>query len=170
MNTNSVRFFNESAAESPSPHASLILAVWEIKNPLNMGQIIRLAHNAGARKVLFISETKSIRESRIKKTAGFSFEQMNWEIIPPSHFFSSFPGEYHLVALETCEGSQNLFRVTLPEKMLLLAGNESHGLPPEVIAQSQKRLFIPMPGGCKSMNVAQALSVTSFEWLRQQGC
>ncbi len=47
MNTNSVDFFqNEIVARLPE-NCTLILAVWKIKNPENMGNIIRKGHNVG---------------------------------------------------------------------------------------------------------------------------
>jgi len=49
----------------------------------------------------------------------------------------------------------------------LLAGNESHGVPEDVIKQSNLQIYIPMPGGCKSMNISHALSVGGFEWYRK---
>lgn len=168
MNTNSVRFFmNEAPGQLPE-NCEIILAVWEIKNPSNMGKIIRLGHNIDAKKILFVNKEPNFRESKIKKTAGFSFEQANWKIVSPEEFFSLTEVESKVVALETCKGAENIFNAKLPKKLLLLAGGESHGLPEEIIAISNSVVFIPMPGGCKSMNVAQALSVAAFEWYRQQ--
>jgi len=168
MNTNSVKFFQEKQVEPLPVNCELILAAWEIKNPANMGQIIRLAHNAGAKKVYFINNNPVFRESKIKKTAGFSFDQMNWEILSEEEFFAGIEEDKQLVVLETCSGSENIFETKLPEKIIILAGSESHGLPPEIIQKSKKKIFIPMPGGCKSMNISHALAVASFEWYRQQ--
>lgn len=169
MNTNSVRFFNDQEVKSVSGNCKIILAAWEVKNPTNLGKIIRLGHNLGAEKILFVKDEPAYRESKIKKTAGFSYEQANWEIISKKAFSQMVNSEENeLVVLETCENSKNIYFEKLPEKIILLAGSESYGLPPEIIQKSKKRIFIPMPGGCKSMNVAQALSVAAFEWYRQQ--
>jgi tRNA G18 (ribose-2'-O)-methylase SpoU len=168
MNTNSVKFFQEKQVEPLPVNCQLILAAWEIKNPSNMGQIIRLAHNAGAKKVYFINNNPDFRESKIKKTAGFSFGQMDWEIISEEEFFTGIDEDQQLVVLETCSGSENIFKTKLLEKVIILAGCESHGLPPEIINRSKHKVYIPMPGGCKSMNISQAMSVAAFEWYRQQ--
>jgi tRNA (cytidine/uridine-2'-O-)-methyltransferase len=167
MNTNSVSFFKtEPVVPIPVGH-QLVLAAWEIVNPENMGQIIRLAHNVGAKKVLFITQKENRNITKIKKTAGFSYEQMDWALISESEFFSLFNEEHELVVLETCEASKNIFGQKLPAKTILLAGNESHGLPVKVIEQSNFKVHIPMPGGCKSMNISHAMSVAAFEWYRQ---
>lgn len=168
MNTNSVDFFRAQNSKQLSDEKDLILAVWEIGNPENAGQIIRLAHNVGAKTVLFINEEVNFRESKIRKTAGFSFEQMEWKFIIPMDFYSLLDNEFNLVVLETCEGSKNIFNSTIPDKTILLAGSESHGLPSNVIEKSNIQVHIPMPGACKSMNVSHALSVAAFEWYRQK--
>lgn len=93
-------------------NTGLILAVWEIINPGNIGQIIRLGHNIGARKILFVNDKPDFRESK------------------------------------------NIFSAKLPKKAIMLAGNESHGIPAYIIEKSNCKTFIPMRGGCKSMNVS----------------
>ncbi len=168
MNTNSVTFFSTQNIKPVPKNNELILAVWEIGNPENIGMIIRLAHNVGAQKVFFINENLNFRDTKIKKSAGFSFEQMNWKFISQEDFFRLLETEYKLIVLETCDGSKNIFETNLPDKTIILAGSESHGLPPQIINKSDKQIYIPMPGGCKSMNISHAISVAAFEWYRQK--
>jgi tRNA G18 (ribose-2'-O)-methylase SpoU len=168
METNSVSFFAHHQTKPTHKNNVLILAVWEIGNPGNIGQIIRLAHNVGAKRVLFVNKKTNFRESKIKKTAGFSFEQMSWEFISHEHFSEFLKDKFQLVALETCEGSKSIYESDFPRRTVLLAGGESHGIPPEIVEKSELKIHIPMPGGCKSMNVSHALSVAAFEWYRQK--
>ena len=167
MNTNSVDFFkNQPVGSVPETH-KLIIAAWKISNPNNMGNIIRMGHNLNAEKIFFIDDEIEKRESKIRKTAGFSFDQQPWEIITKETFFTMISNETKLVVLETCEGSKSIYETELPEKMILLGGNESHGLPETIIKKSELQIHIPMPGGCKSMNISHALTVAGFEWYRQ---
>ena len=168
MNTNSVAFFNNQKIKLIPEDHQVILAVWEIGNPENIGLIIRLAHNVGAKKVLFINDKINFRETKIKKIAGFSFNQMEWKFISKENFSLLLKNSYKLVVLETCDGSENIFDTKFPEKTIILAGSESHGLPAEIIEKSDLQVYIPMPGGCKSMNISHALSVAAFEWYRQK--
>lgn len=167
MNTNSVDFFRNESVKMVPDNCELIIAAWKIKNPENMGHIIRMGHNIGAKKVLFIDDNKNHRESKIKKTAGFSIEQQNWEIINEEFFFTFLNNSFELVILETCDGSKNIYETVLPKKTILLGGNESYGLPNEVLLKSKIKIHIPMQGGCKSMNISHALTVAAFEWIRQ---
>lgn len=167
MNTNAVSFFENEELLSPGANCSLLLAVYKIKNPGNVGNIIRLAHNINASKIYFIDDEPQIKEAKIRKTAGFSFDQMEWSFISESDFSElQLPG-VGLVALETSTGAKNIFKTQLPEKILVLAGSENYGLPQEWVEKCTDRIFIPMPGACKSMNISHALAVSAFEWYRQ---
>jgi len=168
MNTNSVRFFKEHPVKELSPQSELILAAWKLTNAENIGKIIRLAHNVGAAQVLFIKGKEEHRLSKINKTAGFSFDQMSWNFLTEEEFVTSYLTRFPLTVLETCQGATNIFTTPLPAKTILLAGSESYGIPVHIIQHSNGRVFIPVPGGSKSLNISNALSVAAFEWLRQQ--
>lgn len=170
MNTNSVQFFKSKSTETVPVGCEIIIAAWNLSNPENIGKIIRMAHNVGATQALFIKDKEQHRESKIKKTAGFSFDQMNWSFISEATFRELIISDYKLATLETCDGSSNIFKTKLPQKLILLAGSESHGIPENIIELSQQKVYIPMPGGCKSLNISNALSVAAFEWYRQQTC
>lgn len=166
MNTNAVEFFKNKPVYDPLPDNELIVAAWQLKNPENIGKIIRMAHNVGAVRVLFIRGNEQQRESKIKRTAGFSYDQMPWQMISEEQF-TVYLQSYSLTVLETCDGARNIFSQKLPAKTILLAGSESHGVPGHIINKSECKVFIPMHGGCKSMNITNALAVAAFEWLRQ---
>jgi len=168
IDTNSVRFFKENPSSAPREGSELILAAWKLSNPENIGKIIRLAHNAGTTELLFIKGEEKHRVSKIKKTAGFSFDQQKWRFIDEEEFVENVLPGLSLTVLETCEGATDLFETHLPARTILVAGSESNGIPEYIISKSENRVFIPMPGGCKSMNISNALSVAAFEWLRQQ--
>lgn len=170
MNTNSVKFFETKNAEDFPLNSEIIIAAWHLSNAENIGKIIRLAHNVGATEALFIRETENHRESKIKKTAGFSFDQMKWRFISENDFIKRINADYQLTILETCDGAENIYHDKLPPKTILLAGSESHGVPESIIKLANKKVYIPMPGGCKSLNISNALSVAAFEWYRQQTC
>lgn len=167
MKTNSVHFFNDTKIKTVCSNCELILAAWELRNPSNIGHIIRLSHNINARKAIFVGDYQNYRESKIKKTAGLSFDQQEWLMMNQKQFFSEIKNESKLVILETSESSINIFESRLPEKTILLAGNETNGVPENIIQKGTLNVYIPMPGNCKSMNISHALAVAAFEWYRQ---
>lgn len=168
MITNSVQFFKGKTYNNMDKECQIVVAAWKLKTPGNVGQVIRLAHNVGAKEALFIDNGKIRRTSEIKKTAGFSYEQMKWEFINEEDFWQRIPSGFKLVAVETSSGSENIYTLKLPPKTVLLIGSESKGIPEEVLNKCDLSVHIPMPGGCKSLNVSHAAAVASFEWYRQQ--
>ena len=165
METNSVAFFNDQ--KYPELHFMPIIAAWQIINPENIGNLIRLADNVGASEVFILGEDFNLRMSSIKKTAGLSFNNIRLIFISPDHFFSQLHPDYKLVAIETSQKSTNIFATKLPEKIVFILGNDRNGLPEDILNKCDFQVHIPMTGKCKSMNVSHALSVTLFEWQRQ---
>jgi tRNA G18 (ribose-2'-O)-methylase SpoU len=166
MGTNSVEFFKNQ--NYPGLTFVPVIAGWQIINPENIGNLIRLADNIGAKELFILGEDFQIRMSSVKKTAGLSFENIRLNFIHPNDFFSQINPEYRLVAIETSQKSTNIFTTKLPEKVVFILGNERNGLPEEILSKCSFQVHIPMTGKCKSMNVSHALAVTLFEWQRQR--
>jgi len=166
METNSVAFFQ--TADYPELPVKPIVAAWKIINPGNIGSLMRIADNVGARQVFILDNESPKRESAIKKTAGLSYNNIELRFCTFSEFINIITPEYQLVAIETCSGSQNIYTTTLSKKTAFLLGSEKHGLPDEILKECELAVHIPMTGSCKSMNVSHALAVCLFEWQRQQ--
>jgi tRNA G18 (ribose-2'-O)-methylase SpoU len=50
-----------------------------------------------------------------------------------------------------------------PGRYAVLVGEESDGLPPDVVADAAVRLTLPMPGGMESLNAAMAAGIVVYE-------
>ncbi len=147
-----------------------IIVTDRLKNPENMGSVLRLAGNIGAEKTVFISDVAhQFRLRRIKKTAASEAnEKTNWEILDENHLSTFIPSDYQIVAIETSEKAQSIFEFDFPEKTAFLVGNERFGVRPQILKQADHVVYIPNPGPVSSLNVTHALSIALFEWLRQQ--
>lgn len=165
METNSIVFFNDVHYQQ-LPNQPII-AAWQIINPENIGNMIRLADNIGAAQVFILGTNFQLRMASIKKTAGLSFANVKLSFVSPEDFLAQLPADYTLAAIETCRDSQNIFQCSLPDKIAFLLGNERHGLPEEILQKCSLKIHIPMTGKCKSMNVSHALGTALFEWQRQ---
>ncbi|MGB9847444.1 MAG: TrmH family RNA methyltransferase [Desulfotomaculales bacterium] len=51
---------------------------------------------------------------------------------------------------------------------MLAVGNERRGCAPEILAQADKIVCIPMPGRANSLNVAAAAAIMLYEAVRQR--
>jgi len=165
METNSVAFFDNQ--KYPELTGKPVIAAWQIINPENIGNMVRLADNVGTEDVFILGTDFQLRMSSIRKTAGLSFNNVRLTFISPEDFFDQLSPDVQLVAIETSEDSTNIFSTNLPERIIFLLGNERNGLPEEILQKCPLKVHIPMTGKCKSMNVSHALSVALFEWQRQ---
>ncbi len=166
METNSVNFFR-SENYSVAPFQPIV-AAWKIKNPENIGSLIRVLDNVGGTDIFLLDDENRKKESSIRKTAGMSYPHVRLHDVSSDWFFGNLPEGYALVAVETSTGSTNIFKTLLPSKIIFLLGSEIHGLPQSMLERCSQAVHIPMTGPCKSMNLSHALAVSLFEWLRQQ--
>lgn len=140
----------------------------DLGNPMNHGALIRLGANIGAQKVFFTSDPQSFSMIKIQKTAGSSHTFMPFEFTCFEKIIKEVPGDYQWIAIETTKEATNLYKTILPDKCVFIAGNESYGMPDNVLKHCDKHVYIPPPGKTKSMNISHAMAVTIFEWYRQQ--
>lgn len=128
-----------------------------------------MAGNLGIEKVLAVeSHVGNVNFDKIKRVARTAFGYAELETVAEADILGRIPLGFSKVALETVPDSHNLFEVALPSRMALFVGNEQAGLPPYLVGQCDLSVHIPLPGGVKSMNAAQAATVAAFEWYRQQ--
>ncbi|MEE4198996.1 MAG: TrmH family RNA methyltransferase [Bacteroidales bacterium] len=157
-------FRTTSYPDSVSPP---IIVGWQIKTPENMGNIIRLADNTGCKQVIFVSNGEPVRMSKVKKTASSGFDSVNFRFCKPETLGTIIPPDYHWVAVETSSDSVNIFETRLPQKIVMLVGNEKSGIDPRILDQCHQIVHIPLFGKNTSLNVSHALAVALFEWQRQ---
>ncbi|MBI9035850.1 MAG: TrmH family RNA methyltransferase [Bacteroidales bacterium] len=163
----SVEFFNQESFKMKDEISPYVIGVG-LHTPENIGAIIRLAANLGAKKAFFIPGKGEYRNAKIERSASSAGKSMNWEIANLEKIKEEIPADYSWVAIETAAEATNLFTTKLPEKCVFIAGNERFGMNDEFLTNCDQKVFIPMPGITKSMNVSHAMSVTLFEWYRQQ--
>ncbi len=153
--------------EIPSDYFPPIIVGYQIKTPENIGNIIRLADNAGCKEVLFVSDDENIRTTKIKKTASSSYASVNWRFCKESELELEIPSDYQWLAVETSSDSKNIYQTKLPGKVALFVGNEVVGIESKILDKCHQIVHIPLLGNNTSMNVSHALAVALFEWQRQ---
>lgn len=72
-----------------------------------------------------------------------------------------------VLAIDNVEGSVPVHRAELPERCVLLFGQEGPGLSPEALAAASGVVEITQYGSTRSMNAAAAAAVVMYEWCRR---
>ena len=154
-------FFNSENRE-----LDLIIIAENLKTPGNMGALIRIAGNFGAKKVLFINK----KEINIRKINRFSASVNN---LVETHFLSDIgeiknfiDNSYKIIALDTISDAINIYDYKFPKKLIIAVGNEKYGISKSLLNIISESIYIPMPGKVKSMNVSHALAIATFEYAK----
>lgn len=167
MHTNSVEYFKTNKYSLPDNVSPPILVAWHLRTPENYGNLIRLADTIGASKVVFVGTEEGLSQRKIRKTAGNSYQSVQFCFVSSDDFLDHIPSDYELIALETATGSENIYKSKLPLNLALVVGNEKSGIDPVVLSKCTNIVHIPLTGQCTSLNVSHASAVAIFEWLRQ---
>jgi len=145
---------------------ALWLGLDRVRDPGNLGTIIRTADAAGAEGVMLIGDStdpfaiEAVRATmgsifNLRLTAGSAREFLAWR--------RGFAGQVvgtHLAAV------QDYRAVLYRRPALLLMGNEQQGLADEFAAVCDMLVRIPMAGRADSLNLAVATGVMLFEAAR----
>jgi tRNA (cytidine/uridine-2'-O-)-methyltransferase len=145
----------------------LHLALYQPDNPLNTGAAMRLAACLGAGLDIIEPCGFPWNENRIKRSGMDYIESAaltrhsSWDI-----FADAYKGRRRII-LMTTRGAVPYTEFPFRADDILLAGQESSGVPEHVHAAADGRIVIPMQKGMRSLNVINAAAMVLGEALRQ---
>lgn len=146
--------------------ATFVVVCHEIRDPGNLGTLIRSARAAGADGVICTAGSVDIYNPKtVRASAGSLFHVPVVAGGNPLEVLERVGG-FGLRRLgATVDGGEDPAAADLERPLALVLGNEAHGLP-ELGDLLDGRLTIPMAGGSESLNVAMAGTVLCFDVAR----
>ncbi|SFN50728.1 tRNA/rRNA methyltransferase [Xenorhabdus japonica] len=151
-----------------APAKDCVLALENVGNPHNLGAIMRSCAHFGVQGVI-LQDTSMLESGAAVRTAEGGAEHIKG--IDADGFtatLSKFRNEgYTIVTTSSHKGSTTLAQATLPEKMVLVLGQESDGLSDSTWEDGDIRLSIGGTGRVESLNVSVATGIMLAEWWRQ---
>ena len=158
-----------AALELPiSEKVNFVLIADEVRDPGNLGTLLRSAAAAGIDAVLLAPGCADPFAPKVLRSGmGAHFQvamrKMEWSGI------STFCAEHGLQAFLTAAGEGATYdKADLTQPLALILGGEARGTGEEARALATDIVHIPMPGKMESLNVAIAGSLLLFEALRQR--
>ncbi|CAB0151397.1 tRNA (cytidine(34)-2'-O)-methyltransferase [Pseudidiomarina piscicola] len=136
--------------------------------PANTGNIIRLTANNGCLLHLIEPLGFDFEEKKLRR-AGLDYHDLSKVMRYPNFAaFQEAMGERPMFACTT-KGSHCYTESRYPDESVLLFGSETQGLPDDVMAQfsASQRIRIPMMPNNRSLNLANAVAIISYEAWRQ---
>lgn len=153
------------------PNVDFVLILDQVRDPGNMGTILRSAAASGAQTVFLSSGNTDVFAPKVVRAGmGAHFRlclvQREWpEIIRFCKEENS--AALHLMLAESGEGIP-YWNMDMRQPLALVIGGEAEGACPEARLAIDSFVNIPMPGKFESLNAAVAASILLFEIVRQR--
>jgi RNA methyltransferase, TrmH family len=139
----------------------LWLALEDIRDPGNLGTVLRTADAAGASGIILVSECcDPFSPECVRATTGsiFAVPITRMPTQQFTDFLKAWPGE----SVGTTMNAKASYRRRYETPTLLVLGSESRGLSKPVSASCQTLVSIPMRDGVESLNVATAAALMLY--------
>lgn len=143
----------------------LILALDDVRDPGNLGTIIRLCDWFGIETLFCSEESVDIYNPKVVQATMGSISRVNVVYGDLELFLK----ESSLPVFGTFMDGNNIYQEKLPKEGIIVMGNEANGISPSVEKLVSQRIAIPRFGNLQlteSLNVAMATAIILSEFKR----
>ena len=143
----------------------LIVALDEVNDPGNLGTIIRLCDWFGVSELVCSKNTVDCYNQKVVQSTMGSLTRVNISYTDLPEFLSNAQLPIYMADMD----GSNVYKSSLPEKAILVMGNEANGISAEISAIVKHKLTIPRFGEIQqteSLNVATATAILLSEFKR----
>lgn len=151
--------------EKPTSTKGLIVALDSIRDPGNMGTIIRLCDWFGVEQILCSKETVDIYNPKVVQATMGSITRVNVSYIDLEAYLSNVS----IPVFGTFMDGDSIYKSNLPHEGIIVMGNEANGISKEIANRVTSKLSIPRFGPVQkteSLNVATATGIILSEFKR----
>jgi len=141
----------------------LILMLDEIKDPGNLGTIIRMADWYGVSKIIASTNTVDFYNPKVIASSMGAFTRVNLFYTDLKEYLSKTKLPIYGAFL----GGENVHDMDYPKDGILVMGNESKGISKEIEDIIKKKITIPSYGKTESLNVSIATAIILDNWKRK---
>lgn len=139
------------------PTNQLVLALDDVRDPGNLGTIIRLADWYGLTSVVLSTTSADFYNQKVIAASMGSFARITPHYVDLGLFLQNRP-QNTAVYGATLQGN-NVHQMSLVPAGVLVMGNEAQGIRPEIMEMVTEPIHIPGRGGAESLNVGMATAI-----------
>ncbi len=154
------------SAEAPIDENGLIVALDDVRDPGNLGTILRLCDWFGITQVVCSLETVDIYNPKVVQATMGSITRVNVVYTDLADFIKGTK----LPVFGTFMDGANIYKSKLPNEGVIVMGNEANGISSEIENLAKNRISIPRFGDLQqteSLNVATATAIILSEFKRE---
>lgn len=152
--------------EKPVLNKGLIVALDTIRDPGNMGTILRLCDWFGINQIVCSKETVDLYNPKVVQATMGSIARVNVNYLNLKDFLETTS----LPIYGTFMDGEDLYNSEITNEGIIILGNEANGISKEIEALVTKRITIPRFGNLQqteSLNVATATAIVLSEFKRR---
>lgn len=143
---------------APIQASGFLLALDDVRDPGNLGTIVRMADWFGLEQIICSKQTVDLYNPKVIQASMSSFLRVQVNYIDLASFFSNYT---HPILGTYMEG-ENVYQTEFPDQGVLLMGNEANGISADLGQRVTQKITIPRMGNLQateSLNVAMATSM-----------
>ncbi|EID75775.1 TrmH family RNA methyltransferase [Imtechella halotolerans] len=155
----------EIPSMEPSENTGLIVALDQVRDPGNLGTIIRLCDWFGVNKIICSMNTVDCYNPKVVQATMGSLARVVLEYCDLTEYLT----ETNLPVYAAMMDGENVYHTSLPNQAILVMGNEANGVSQEVLNKITHSITIPRFGDLQqteSLNVATATAILLSEFRR----
>ncbi len=161
-----VAHFRQLPPLSVSPH-ELTLALDDIRDPGNLGTIIRIADWYGITNVVCSESCADFYNPKVISATMGSFTRVHVHFLNLPDWLRQLDSDFAIYGA-SLQGD-NIHTMQLSAQGVVVMGNEANGIRPEVAQYVTKLIKIPAFGHAESLNVATATAIIADNFRRLGG-
>ena len=147
----------------------MLLVLDRVGDPGNIGTMLRTADAAGIGGLVLLKGCADIYAPKtVRSSMGSLFHIPVLSGVSEQEFVSAAKKAGYDLLVTCLDGADNLYKADLSGRVAFVMGNEAGGVSESLLAQADKRVYIPMAGKAESLNVAMAAGIVMFEALRRR--
>ena len=139
------------------PENELMLVLDDVRDPGNLGTIIRIADWFGIKKIICSEETADFYNPKVISASMGSFTRVNLHYCKIVDYFARIDKAINIYG--AFMNGEDIHKIKYSKNGILVLGNESNGISDNVASYITKKVTIPKYGKAESLNVAIATSI-----------
>lgn len=141
------------------------IALCSVRDPLNLGAVIRSAAAFGIRHIVLSADCVDVYSPKTVRSAMGGIFKVKITVVSDLAGFISTAKDCgrSVYAAELSASAVSLNDVKLSATDIIIIGNEGHGIPEEISELCTGSIYIPICGGVESLNASVAASIFIWE-------
>ena len=152
--------------QQESSKTGLVIVLDDVRDPGNLGTIIRLCDWYGVKDLVCSLNTVDCYNSKVVQATMGSLTRVNISYLDLETYLDSNTAE----VFGTFMNGENIYATNLPDEGIVILGNEANGISEAIASKVNRKVTIPQFGdtnSTESLNVANASAIVLSEFRRR---